>query len=121
MTLPAILLIAVAYLLGSISTAIITCKIMGLPDPRSEGSSNPGATNVYKIAGKKAAAVTLAGDVFKGLVPIVLGRVLGLNEMVLSFIALAAFLGHLYPLFFNFKGANSKNKCNFLKAVERAG
>ncbi len=104
MTLPAILLIAVAYLLGSISTAIITCKIMGLPDPRSKGSSNPGATNVYKIAGKKAAAVTLAGDVFKGLVPIVLGRVLGLNEMVLSFIALAAFLGHLYPLFFNFKG-----------------
>ncbi len=104
MTLPAILLIAVAYLLGSISTAIITCKVMGLPDPRSEGSSNPGATNVYKIAGKKAAATTLAGDVFKGLVPIVLGRVLGLNEMVLSFIALAAFLGHLYPLFFNFKG-----------------
>jgi len=104
MTITAILFIVTAYLLGSISTAIITCKVMGLPDPRSEGSHNPGATNVYKIAGKKAAAITLAGDAFKGLIPIVLGRVSGMDEMVLSLIALAAFLGHLYPLFFNFKG-----------------
>jgi len=77
---------------------------MGLTDPRSAGSHNPGATNVYKIAGKKAAAITLGGDVFKGLVPVLLGRLLDLDDLALALIAMAAFLGHLFPLFFHFKG-----------------
>ena len=98
------ILIIVAYLFGSISTAIITCKVMGLPDPRSEGSENPGATNVLKIGGKKAAVITLVGDLLKGFIPVLAGVILGADELTLSLIAMAAFLGHLYPLFFGFKG-----------------
>jgi len=97
-------LIAVAYLLGSISTAIITCRLMGLPDPRSGGSGNPGATNVLRLGGKKAAAITLLGDVLKGLIPVLLARALGADELTLALVAAAAFLGHLYPVFFEFKG-----------------
>ena len=93
-----------AYLSGSVSAAIVTCKIMGLPDPRTEGSSNPGATNVYQIAGKKAAAITLVGDLLKGLIPVVIARLLGADEWILSLVALSAFFGHLYPLFFGLKG-----------------
>jgi len=98
------ILIVVAYLFGSISTAIITCKLMGLPDPRSEGSENPGATNVLKIGGKKAAVITLVGDLLKGFIPVLAGVILGADELTLSLIAMAAFLGHLYPVFFGFKG-----------------
>ncbi len=97
-------LVIFAYLLGSISTAIITCKAMGMPDPRREGSENPGATNVHKICGKKAAIITLVGDSLKGLIPVLAGLSLGGDEVVLSLIAMAAFIGHLYPLFFGFKG-----------------
>ena len=98
-------LVVFAYLLGSISTAVCTCKVMGLPDPRKEGSHNPGATNVYQIAGKKAAIITLVGDLFKGLIPLVVAQVFGINDViVLSLVALAAFFGHLYPLYFSFKG-----------------
>ncbi|NOZ38096.1 MAG: glycerol-3-phosphate 1-O-acyltransferase PlsY [Gammaproteobacteria bacterium] len=97
-------LIVGAYLFGSISTAIIVCKLMGLPDPRSQGSGNPGATNVLRVGGKKAAAITLAGDSLKGLIPVLLGRWLGAPDMVLALSGLAAFLGHLYPLFFGFRG-----------------
>ncbi len=97
-------LVIFSYLLGSISTAIITCKLMDLPDPRSEGSENPGATNVHKIGGKKAAVITLFGDLLKGLVPVLIGQFLGADELTLSLIAMAAFLGHLYPIFFGFKG-----------------
>lgn len=99
-----ILLVIFAYLLGSISTAIVTCKLMGLPDPRTEGSENPGATNVHKIGGKKAAVITLFGDLLKGLIPVLIGRFFGADELTLSLIALAAFIGHLYPVFFGFKG-----------------
>ena len=97
-------LVVFAYLLGSLSAAIITCKLMGLPDPRSEGSRNPGATNVLRYGGKKAAAITLFGDMLKGLLPVLLGRVAGVDDSVLAAIAMAAFLGHLYPLFFGFHG-----------------
>jgi len=97
-------LIVAAYLLGSISTAIITCKMMGLPDPRTQGSNNPGATNVLRIGGKKAAALTLVGDFLKGLTPVLVGLVLKVEPLVLALIAMAAFLGHLYPIFFSFKG-----------------
>jgi len=98
------LLVIVAYLFGSILTAIIVCKLMKLPDPRSEGSHNPGATNVLKIGGKKAAGITLFGDLLKGLIPVLAGVYLDADKLTLSLVALAAFLGHLYPLFFGFKG-----------------
>jgi acyl phosphate:glycerol-3-phosphate acyltransferase len=98
------LLIPVAYLLGSLSCAIITCRIMGLPDPREQGSGNPGATNVMRFGGKKAAGITLLGDFLKGFIPVYLAHSLAMPLLVQSLIGLAAFLGHLYPLFFGFKG-----------------
>jgi len=97
-------LVVFAYLLGSISAAIITCRLMGLPDPRSEGSNNPGATNVLRIGGKKAAAITLVGDFLKGLIPVLVAWMFGADDHVLAAVGLAAFLGHLYPLFFGFRG-----------------
>ncbi len=94
-----------AYLLGSISTAVVTCKVMGLPDPRTAGSHNPGATNVYQTAGKKAAIITLVGDLVKGLISVAIARlVVGSDEVLLSLVALSAFFGHLYPIYFGFKG-----------------
>ena len=99
-----ILLIAGGYLFGSISTAIIVCKLMGLPDPRATGSRNPGATNVARLGGKKAAALTLAGDMLKGLVPVLIAHALHASPTILAATALAAFLGHLYPVFFSFQG-----------------
>ena len=98
------LLIIAAYLLGSISSAIIVCRLMGLPDPRTLGSNNPGATNVLRIGGKKAAAITLFGDGLKGFIPVFIALKLGVNPLALGLTGLAAFLGHLYPLFFGFKG-----------------
>ncbi len=97
-------LIAAAYLVGSLSSAIIVCKIMGLPDPRGTGSGNPGATNVLRFGGKKAAAITLAGDMLKGLLPVLLAQFLKLDATVIALTGFAAFMGHLYPLFFQFKG-----------------
>ena len=99
-----ITLVVFAYLLGSMSAAIITCKLMGLPDPRSEGSRNPGATNVLRFGGKKAAAITLLGDMLKGLIPVAIARLSGADDPLLAAVALAAFLGHLYPVFFAFHG-----------------
>ena len=96
--------ILAAYLIGSLSSAIIVCKIMGLPDPRGEGSGNPGATNVLRFGGKKAAAITLAGDMVKGLIPVLVVKYLDTSAVTLSLVGLAAFLGHLYPVFFQFKG-----------------
>lgn len=96
--------IILGYLLGSLSTAIIVCRLMRLPDPRSQGSRNPGATNVLRFGGKKAAAITLAGDCLKGVLPVVLAAAAGVSEAGIAGTALAAFLGHLYPIFFGFKG-----------------
>ncbi len=98
------LLIIFAYLIGSISMAIIICKALDLPDPRTQGSNNPGATNVLRIGGKKAAAATLVGDGLKGFIPVAIGQYLGLETQALALIALGAFLGHVYPIFFGFKG-----------------
>lgn len=98
------LLVLVAYLMGSVSAAIITCRLMGLPDPRTQGSGNPGATNVLRHGGKKAAIITLLGDLLKGLLPVLLARALGAPLEVLGLVGLAAFLGHLYPVFFGFRG-----------------
>ena len=105
MTFDPLLLLAFAgYLIGSISTAIITCKLMGLEDPRSSGSNNPGATNVLRIGGKKAAIITLMGDMLKGLVPVLIVKFFNLEITVVALVAVGAFLGHLFPLFFKFKG-----------------
>lgn len=94
----------IAYLFGSLSTAIITCKVFGLPDPRSQGSGNPGATNVLRYGGKKIAILTLVGDIAKCAVPVLLAKWIGLDELGLALVAFTAFLGHLYPIFFHFKG-----------------
>jgi glycerol-3-phosphate acyltransferase PlsY len=107
MGLEGLLIIAAAYLLGSISTAIIVCRMMGLPDPREGGSGNPGATNVLRIGGekgKKAAAITLAFDMLKGLLPVLIAHGLGLSPLIIVLVGFAAFIGHLYPVFFGFKG-----------------
>jgi len=98
------LLVPAAYLLGSISSAILVCRVMGLPDPRGQGSGNPGATNVMRIGGKKAAGITLLGDMLKGLVPVLLAQALNVEPLILSAVVFAAFIGHLYPVFFGFKG-----------------
>lgn len=92
------------YLLGSISTAIITCKLMGLPDPRTDGSKNPGATNVLRLGGKKAAAITLAGDMLKGLIPALAAASMDMPHDVVAAAGLSAFLGHLFPVFYGFRG-----------------
>lgn len=77
---------------------------MRLPDPRDTGSNNPGATNVLRYGGKKAAIIALSGDIFKGFLPVILAQQLSLDVVWICAIALAAFLGHLYPLYFSFKG-----------------
>lgn len=96
--------IIIAYLFGSISSAVVTCKIMGLPDPRTQGSGNPGATNVLRFGGKKAAIITLLGDVLKGVIPVLAAKWYGFNTLSLSLITFAAFFGHLFPVFFRFQG-----------------
>lgn len=96
-----------AYLLGSLSAAIITCKLMRLPDPRTTGSNNPGTTNVLRSGGKKAAAITLLGDMLKGLLAVCAARFIevdGGQSITLAAAGFGAFLGHLYPLFFRFQG-----------------
>ncbi len=94
--------IAAAYCLGSFSSAVITCKLMKLPDPRTQGSGNPGATNVLRIGGKKAAIITLLGDILKGVFPVLIGKLAGLDAVQLSLVILAVVIGHLYPVFFPF-------------------
>ena len=98
------LFVPLGYLLGSLSAAIIVCRLMGLPDPRSDGSGNPGATNVLRLGGKTAAALTLLGDVLKGVIPVALAQAAGAPEALVAATALAAFLGHLFPIFFGFRG-----------------
>ncbi|MDE2419297.1 MAG: glycerol-3-phosphate 1-O-acyltransferase PlsY [Burkholderiales bacterium] len=97
-----------AYLMGSLSFAVIVSSVMGLNDPRTYGSKNPGATNVLRSGSKAAAIVTLLLDAIKGWVPVVLvkwyGKTYGLEEGTLALVGLAAFLGHLYPVFFRFVG-----------------
>jgi glycerol-3-phosphate acyltransferase PlsY len=99
-----IILVIAAYLAGSLSSAIILCRLAGLPDPREKGSGNPGATNVLRYGGKKLAALVLAGDALKGLLPVLLAQALGAGTWIIGATALAAFLGHLYPVFFGFRG-----------------
>lgn len=97
-------MIIFAYLCGSISSAILVCRLFGLPDPRTNGSGNPGATNVLRIGGKAAAAAVLIFDVLKGMLPVWLAYAFGLPPLYLGLTAIAACLGHIYPIFFHFKG-----------------
>lgn len=99
-----LLLIVAAYLLGSVSTAIVACRLLGLPDPRDVGSGNPGATNVLRTGGRRAAAITFFGDMLKGLMPVALARVLIQDEAFIGAVALAAFCGHLYPVYYRLRG-----------------
>ena len=97
-----------AYLLGSLSFAVIVSRRMGLEDPRGYGSGNPGATNMLRSGRKSAAALTLLGDALKGWVAVWMARYfgpqLGLHETLAAWCGLAAFIGHVFPIFFNFKG-----------------
>ena len=102
--LSAILIIFGAYLAGSLASAVIVSRLMGLPDPRLEGSRNPGATNVLRLGGRKAALLTLFGDFLKGLIPVLIAQSLDASTAVVVGAGLAAFLGHLYPVFFAFQG-----------------
>jgi|TARA_B100000929_G_scaffold194290_1_gene154040 glycerol-3-phosphate acyltransferase PlsY len=99
-----IYLFILSYLIGSISTAIIVCKLLMIDDPRTQGSKNPGATNVLRIGGKKAAAVVLFGDALKGILPVLIAKYLDFNLLNISIIALSSFLGHVYPIFYKFRG-----------------
>lgn len=99
-----IICIAAAYALGSVCSAVLVCQAAGLPDPRKEGSNNPGATNVLRIAGKKYAALVLVGDFLKGVIPVWLAVLFQLNHFGQALVGLAAVLGHMYPVFFDFKG-----------------
>jgi glycerol-3-phosphate acyltransferase PlsY len=98
------LLTLLAYLIGSLSFAILLSRLVGIPDPRAGGSGNPGATNMLRLAGKRLAIATLLGDVLKGLLPVMLAAGLGLTVQQQGWIGLAAVAGHLYPLYFRFRG-----------------
>jgi acyl phosphate:glycerol-3-phosphate acyltransferase len=103
-----VLATVLAYLIGSLSFAVIVSKAFGLNDPRTYGSKNPGATNVLRSGSKKAAIITLVLDALKGYVPVLLvhlfGKPFGLGEGTLALVALATFVGHVWPVFFKFKG-----------------
>ncbi|MBK8107574.1 MAG: glycerol-3-phosphate 1-O-acyltransferase PlsY [Betaproteobacteria bacterium] len=106
--LAALLAMLAAYLVGSLSFAVLISRVMGLADPRSYGSRNPGATNVLRSGNRAAAVLTLALDALKGYVPVLLclvyGSRYGLGDTAAAFVGLAAFLGHLWPVFFRFQG-----------------
>lgn len=99
MTPLALIMIIIAYLLGSISSAVLICRLKGLPDPRTSGSHNPGATNVFRIGGRSAAGLVLLCDILKGMLPVWGGYFLEINPFMLGIIAISACLGHMYPLF----------------------
>jgi len=92
------------YLFGSISSAILVSKLFRLEDPRSVGSGNPGATNVLRSGNKFAAALTLLGDVLKGVIPVLLAQHYSGSIVIIALVSIAAFMGHLFPIFFGFKG-----------------
>jgi len=97
-------LILFAYLIGSLASAVLISRLMGLPDPRAHGSGNPGATNVLRLGNRRAAAIALLGDLLKGLLPVLFALALNSSNLTVAAVGLAAFLGHLYPVFFGFRG-----------------
>ena len=99
-----LLIILFAYLVCSVSSGIIVSQIFNLPDPRTIGSKNPGATNVMRSGNKKAAIFTLLGDVLKAILVLTLAEYLGFNDLIIVCVALAVFIGHIYPIFYKFRG-----------------
>jgi len=118
-TIAPFLAVLAAYLLGSLAFAVLVSRVMGLSDPRTFGSKNPGATNVLRSGSKPAAIITLLLDALKGFVPVLLvrlyGEPYGLGDGTVAMVALAAFLGHLYPVFFRFQGG--KGVATFIGVV----
>ena len=100
-------MICVSYLMGSLSSAVVVCQLYGLPDPRTVGSQNPGATNVYRLGGRIPAALVLVFDILKGTLPVYSSYLLGIDPLGLGLIALAACLGHIFPLYFGFVGGKA--------------
>jgi acyl phosphate:glycerol-3-phosphate acyltransferase len=98
------LLATLAYLLGSLSFAILLSRLAGGPDPRASGSGNPGATNMFRVAGKRLAILTLIGDLFKGLLPVLLAKLCNFDLQEQAWIGIAAVIGHMLPLYFKFHG-----------------
>ena len=99
-----LLIILFAYLVGSISSGIIVSQIFNLPDPRTIGSKNPGATNVMRSGNKKAAIFTLLGDLLKAIFVLVIAEYLGFDDLIIVCVALAVLIGHIYPIFYKFRG-----------------
>lgn len=95
---------ALAYLLGSVSTGVVVARVLGLQDPRETGSKNPGATNLLRYGGKTAAALTLLGDILKGVIAVLVARAVTDDAVILALAGLAVFIGHLWPVFFGFRG-----------------
>ena len=104
MLITSLFMVLLAYLLGSITSALLIAKLFNLGDPRTEGSKNAGATNVYRLGGKLPAILVLCADVLKGTIPVYVGFYIGLSPLALGFVALGACLGHMYPIYFQFKG-----------------
>ena len=102
-----LLMIAVAYLFGSLSSAVVISQLFGLPDPRTAGSKNPGATNVYRLGGRVPALLVLVMDILKGTIPVYGSYFLGIEPIRLGVIAIFAVLGHIFPLYFGFKGGKA--------------
>ena len=99
-----LLIILFAYLVGSVSSGIIVSQIFNLPDPRTIGSKNPGATNVMRSGNKKAAIFTLLGDLLKAILVLAIAEYLGFNDVIIVCVAMAVLIGHIYPIFYKFRG-----------------
>ena len=102
-----LLMIAVAYLFGSLSSAVVISRLFGLPDPRTAGSKNPGATNVYRLGGRVPALLVLVMDILKGTIPVYGSYFLGIEPITLGLVAIFACLGHIFPLYFGFQGGKA--------------
>ncbi|ADJ27029.1 glycerol-3-phosphate 1-O-acyltransferase PlsY [Nitrosococcus watsonii] len=102
--LTVLVLVIVGYFVGSLSSAIIVARLAGLGDPRTQGSGNPGATNILRLGSKRLAGIVLFGDALKGFLPVWLAQEVGASAWIVASVGLAAFWGHLYPVFFGFRG-----------------
>jgi len=107
MTTWIVFFVIAAYLGGSVSSAVLVCRAYGVADPRTQGSNNPGTTNVLRVAGKSAALLVLFFDVLKGALPSYLAYLAGLPEYAIGIVAISACIGHMYPIFFSFKGGKA--------------
>lgn len=110
-TLALVVSVLFSYLMGSVCSAIIISRAFGLPDPTQSGSKNPGATNVLRLSGKKYALYVLLADILKGTIPVMLIKLLGASPTIVGYSCLAAVIGHMYPIFFGFKGVKALQPC----------